>query len=478
MYYIHYSFLGVSVLMKRTPPGPSGYLALSGSYRNDPLGMYGQSWKTYGDLIHFKALPGLNLYFAVHPDMVEHILQSHSQAYCKASIAHKPLALLLGQGILTSERETWRRQRRLMQPAFHQESLSNLAAVMTHLAQERVGMWERYPNGSVINLTEEMQELTLKIVGSALFSADLGGDVDLSAYTFRHAAEFIDYQINTPFKFPLWFPTPRNWRFIRDRVVLNRIAKNLIRSRRQQSSAPPSGSQSRHEGNPPAALSHHDLLSMLMGARDAVTGEAMSDLELKDEVMTLLVAGHETVSVTLTWAFHLLGTHPDILEKLQQEIEAVLKGNPPTPEDFMRLSYTRMIIEETLRLFPPAWGLPRESVTEDEIQGYPLPKKSLVVVSQYFTHRHPDFWEHPEQFKPERFVEAEIMKRHKFAYYPFGGGPRICIGNQFALMEATLVLSTLAQRFHLEPAGDKPVEVDPTFTLRPKNGLPMRLVRR
>ncbi|MBR8836941.1 MAG: cytochrome P450 [Stigonema ocellatum SAG 48.90 = DSM 106950] len=446
--------------ISRTPPGPSAYIAFSKSYRDDRLGSYGQAWKTYGDLIHFKVLPGLDLYLAVHPEAVGHILNSHGQAYKKAVRASKPLSLLLGEGIVISEGETWRRQRRLMQPAFHQQSLWNVASVMTRFAQKRVEMWESYPNGSVINLVEQMQQLTLEIVGEALFSADMGENVDSFTHTFRRTTKFIDDQINTLFKFPLWVPTPQNRQFIQNRHTLNRIAMNLIRGRRQQQSTP------------------HDLLAMIMGAQDADTGSRMSDQELLDEVMTLLVAGHETVSVTLAWAFHLLLKHPEVLSKLQHEIEIVLNDRPPNPDDYIRLPYTRMIIEETLRLFPPAWALPRETMIEDEIQGYQIPKKALVLVPAYFTHRHPEFWENPEEFNPERFTQAETSKRHKFAYYPFGGGPRICIGNQFALMEATLVLSTLAQRFHLEPASDKPVSIDPTFTLRPKNDLPMRLVRR
>lgn len=441
------------------PVSPPGYITFSKLYLHNPLNFYSQAWKTYGDLIRFKALPGLSVYFAVHPQAVEHILQSHGQVYKKAEIVHKPLSLLLGHGILISEGETWLRQRRLMQPAFHRQSLIKLASVMTSFAQKRVEMWKIYVSGSEINLAEEMQQLTLQIVGESLFSADLGDNINF-AYSFRRTAEFINHQINSPFKLPLWVPTLQNRQFIHNRNVLNEIAMNLIRGRRQQQSKP------------------DDLLSMLMDAQDADTGERMTDLELLDEVMTLLVAGHETVSVTLTWAFYLIGKHPEILQKLQHEIETVLNGRPPSPADYMQLSYTRMIIEETLRLYPPVWGLSRETIKDDEIQGYQIPKKALVLVPAYLTHRHPKFWDKPEEFIPERFTEAEASKRHKFAYYPFGGGSRICIGNQFALMEATLILSTLVQCFDLQTASDKLVEVDTTFTLRPKNGLAMRLIKR
>ena len=443
-----------------TLPGPSSYIAFSKAYRDDPLGAFGQAWKTYGDSIRFKALPGVDVYFVAHPDTAAHVLTSHGQAYRKAPSVHQPLSLLLGNGILISEGESWLRQRRLMNPAFHRQSIVKLASVMTFWAEERVQRWERYPTGSAIDVAEEMQQLTLEIVGEALFSTGLEAQSDSFAAAFRRAAEFINDRINAPFKVPMWVPTKPHRQFMEDRNRLRQIAMHLIGLRRHQENVP------------------LDLLSMLMTAQDADTGSQMSDSELLDEVMTLLIAGHETVSVTLSWAFHLLGDRPQVLHQLQDELETVLKGNPPSVEDYMQLPYTRMVIEETLRLYPPVWGLSRETTKADEIQGYTIPPRSFVIVGTYFTHRHPEFWTAPEQFNPERFTEAEALKRHKFAYHPFGGGPRICIGNQFALMEATLILATLVQRFHLKPASAQPVEIDPTFTLRPKNGLTMKLVRR
>jgi cytochrome P450 len=444
-----------------TLPGPSEYIVFNKAYRVDPLGAFGQAWKTYGDLICFKGIPGVDVYFVVHPDAAAHILTTHGQVYRKAPNVHEPLRLLLGSGVLIDEGESWLRQRRLMNPAFHRQSIVNLSSVMTRFAQARADQWERSV-GSVIDVAEEMQQLTLEIVGEALFSAGLEESIDSFARAFRRAAEFMNDRINTPLlvRSPLWIPTRKHRQFIRDRDRLRKIALPLIQLRRTQENVP------------------LDLLSMLMAAQDADTGARMTDSELLGEVMTLLIAGHETVSVTLSWAFHLLGQHPEVLHRLQAEIETVLNGHPPTADDYQRLAYTRMVIEETLRLYPPVWVLSRETLKHDEIQGYSIPPKSFVIVATYFTHRHPEFWTEPEQFNPERFTESEASKRHKFAYYPFGGGPRICIGNQFALMEATLILATLLQRFRLEPSSTQPVEIDPTFTLRPRNGLPMRLIRR
>lgn len=443
-----------------TLPGPSNYIAFSKAYRDDPLNAYGQAWKTYGDLIRFKAIPGADLYFVVHPDAVAHVLTSHGQLYQKARSVHEPLSLLLGNGILISEGESWLRQRRLMNPAFHRQSVMNLASVMTRFAQARSQRWERYSTGTVIDVAEEMQQLTLEIVGEALFSTGLDAQIDTFSTAFRRSAEFINDRINNPFKTPMWLPTKAHRQFLQNRDRLQHIALKLIQTRRHQEHVP------------------LDLLAMLMAAEDADTGAHMSDAELLDEVMTLMIAGHETVSVTLAWTFHLLGNHPEVRHQLQDEIETVLKRHPPSAEDYLRLPYTRRVIDEALRLYPPVWALSRETLRADEIQGYPIPSETFVLVGTYFTHRHPEFWSAPEAFNPERFTEVETAKRHKFAYHPFGGGSRICIGNQFALMEATLILSTLVQRFDLEPASTQPVEIDPTFTLRPRGGLPMRLIHR
>jgi cytochrome P450 len=222
---------------------------------------------------------------------------------------------------------------------------------------------------------------------------------------------------------------------------------------------------------------HHDLLSMLLAARDEETGEGMSDAQLRDEMVTLIVAGHETVASALTWAWYLLAQHPDAERRLHDELAAVLGVRPPAVQDLPTLPYTRMVVEETLRLYPPAWLITRRALKTDEIGGYGIPAGALVVVSPYLTHRHPSFWENPERFEPERFA-PERSERPRFAYFPFGGGPRLCIGNNFALMEAQLVLAAVAQRYRLELARNTPVEVVPGVTLRPRGGLPVRLHKR
>jgi len=439
------------------PPGPSGYLGLKGSFAQNSLQILTDCWKQYGDIYRIKLLPGMTWHLAIHPDMAEHILTGHGKKYEKPRSMHKPLALLFGEGMLTSEGNKWRRQRRMMQPAFHRQSLMNLASVMTRLSQQTAEMWERYPEDKVIDLMDEMQQLTLNIVGETLLGADLDDHGETLKKSFLNCALFVARRTGSPVKLPIWLPLRKNKEFILNRDLLNLIAMKIIEARRRN------GSKTT------------DLLTMLLEARDADTGDGMTDEEIRDEVITILFAGHETVSVTLCWTFLMLSKHPDVADELQNELESVLCGNPPGPEDFMRLPYTRMVIEETLRLFPPAWFQPREPLTEDTIGGYRIPPKTLVMVAPFLTHRHPDYWSDPEGFNPTRFVESEVSKRHKFAYLPFGGGPRICIGNQFAMMEAVLILSTLAQRFRLETVTEQPVEMAASYILRPKNGLKMRL---
>jgi cytochrome P450 len=446
-------------MARRVPPGPSRYFVLNKSYRTDRLAAFERDWKNYGDVYRIKAVPGIDVYVVTHPDDVQQVLQGHGRTYRKSPTVHEPLALLLGRGILISEGETWLRQRRMMQPVFRHESLLRLAETMTRIIHQRVSHWERYPHGTVIDVVDQMQQLTMEIAATTLFGADLGSEANVFPDAFRQAAAFIDDRLNRVIRWPIWLPTRRHRRFRRDRKTLERIVQRIIESRRRQSEP------------------RDDLLSLLIAERDEDTGQGMTDRELHDQAMTLLIAGHETVSVTLAWAFHLLSTHGHCLEKLQAELRAALGDRLAQPSDLPKLGYARMIIQETMRLYPPVWALARQAIADDELGGYPIASKTLLMLPTFFTHRHPDFWPQPDVFDPERFTDEQVARRHKFAHYPFGGGPRICIGNHFAMMESALILSAIVQRFVLVPSGDLPVEIDPTFTLRPKNGLSMKLLR-
>jgi cytochrome P450 len=300
--------------------------------------------------------------------------------------------------------------------------------------------------------------LALRIVGLALFSLDLSNDADTVGHAFTTVTARISRYALLPFP-PLWFPTPRNRRLSAGLNTLNSIVYSLINKRREQLV----------DGDGP------DLLGMLLSARDEETGLGMGDQQLRDEVMTLLFAGHETTAVTLTWTWYLLSQYPEVERRLHAELDTVLAGQRPSLEHLEALPYTRMVIQEAMRLYPPIFGFTRFALSSDEIGGYALPANSVVSLSPYWTHRHPAFWEDPEAFDPERFTPERSAGRPRFAYFPFGGGPRQCIGNHFAMMEAQLVLATIAQRYSLRLVPGHQVEVEVLLTTRPRYGLPMTL---
>jgi cytochrome P450 len=307
-----------------------------------------------------------------------------------------------------------------------------------------------------VDIAVEMMRLTLRIVGQALFSIDLSNEASIVGQAFATIRTLLTDYIYNPFP-PLTIPTPRNRRIQKAIRTLDMVVHDIITEHRQQYS---------EKG---------DLLSMLLQASDEETGQKMSDQQLRDEVMTLLLAGHETTANALTWTWYLLAQYPEIERRLHAELEQVLGGQLPTVEHLPELSYTRMVLEEVLRLYPPAFGFNRKAIADDEIGGYVVPANTLIWISPYTTHRHPDFWENPEVFEPERFSSERSAGRPHFAHFPFGGGPRLCIGNNFAMMEAQLILATLAQRYRLRLVPGHKVEPEVLLSIRPRNGLPMTL---
>lgn len=446
----------------KQPPTPAGHFFFGSSLENtrNALKLACDAWRVHGDAIRFKALPWFYWYQFTHPDAVEHILHRHQQNFAKPPFFNKTMALVTGNGILVSEGATWLKHRRMMQPSFNRQQLAGLGSVMSDCASQLADTWDSLPDGTVIETCATMMQLTLRIAGLTLFSTDITGESGKMGQAFRTTYEYFNYRINHQAAPPEWFPTRRNREFTAARSYLDRVVFDIINQRRE---------------NPEA---HPDMLSRLMNARDEETGHGLSDAELRNEVLTLLIAGHETVATALTWAWYLLGLHPHIADAVYDEVSAVLGGRTPTVDDLPNLPYTRMVFDEVLRLYPPAWGLPRYSLADDEVNGFFLPKGSVITLAQYITHRHPDFWDHPEAFIPERFDANHSSGRPKFAYFPFGGGQRYCIGNHFALMEGPLLLATLIQRFRLELLPNQWVEMDPTFTLKPKNGLYATLRKR
>ncbi|HEY0018755.1 MAG TPA: cytochrome P450 [Longimicrobium sp.] len=444
------------------PLMPGGFLFGSGPEAvADPLALYTRAQRTLGDVVRLRGIPGINWYLVTHPAGVEHVLKTRGKNYRKPDRFNAPVRMLAGNGILAAEGDTWLQNRRLMQPAFHRQRLAGLVAQMAQAAELAAERWDRLAaEGAVVEVGEEMLRLTLRIVGTTLFSHDLSGEANVLGTAIRTAFQHVSMRMTMPFAPPAWLPTRENRRFAAARDVVHRTVDDMIAERRRSGQERP------------------DLLQMLLDARDAETGARMDDRQVRHEALTLMIAGHETAAASLSWTWHLLSGNPGAAAKLREELDAVLGGRTPGVEDLPRLPYTRAVFDETLRLYPPAWGQPRESVEEDEIGGYRIPARNIVMVSQWVTHRRPDLWDRPDAFVPERFVGAGPGTFPPFAYYPFGGGARQCIGSSFALMEAQVVLATLAQRFELESVPGHEVVPDATFTLRPRNGVRMRIRRR
>jgi cytochrome P450 len=442
--------------MAKIAPGPRGHI-LWGSLperRKEPLKLYMNSVLEYGDVVRFRFGP-VALHLIARPEHVKQVLQDNHRNYSKG-YSYRMLEPLLGQGLLTSEGEHWRRQRKLAQPAFHRQRLEGFAEIMAREAEAMASKWQP---GEELDVAQEMMRLTLAVVCKTLLGVDIGGQEIGPAIT-RLLEEFNNrilsiFRMTPAFS---WLPSPGKRRAALDIRTLDRVVYGMIEARRRSGEA-----------------EHHDLLSMLMQARDEETGETMDDKALRDEVMTIFLAGHETTATALTWTFYLLSKHPDQERRVREELARVLGGRRPAFADYPRLTYTTQVIEEALRLYPPVWVLAREALAEDEIGGYRIPKGSIVVICPYVTHHHPALWENPEGFDPERFAPGAEESRPKYAYFPFGGGPRLCIGNNFAMMEAVLVLATVLQSRKLELAAGFVPEPDPLITFRSKNGMRMRM---
>jgi cytochrome P450 len=427
---------------------------------SDPLGLYERAWREHGDLVRLRALPGVHFYLLAHPEHVEHVLATNHKNYRKPDSFNKPARLLAGTGLLTDEGASWLRRRKLVQPAFARPRLAALDGPVVRATEAMLGRWEGGGDGQALDILPEMMRLSLAIASGALFSADISGEADELGRAYREAFAYISYRMNHPFSPPAWLPTPHNRRFARSKALLDRVVLGLIAGRRRGGEV------------------HDDLLAMLMAARDDESQGRLTDRQLLDEALTLLTAGHETVGAALSWTWYLLAGHPEVQRQLHEEVDAALGGRTPTAADLPRLPLCRAAFEEAMRLYPPAWGMPREAIGGDEIGGYRIPPRSVFVLAQFLIHRHPEFWEEPDAFRPERFLGDPLADRPRFAYFPFGGGPRVCIGAQFATIEATLVLATVARRFGVELVPAHPVVPDPTFTLRPKHGVRVILRRR
>ena len=440
-------------------PGPPGHPILGnlGDYRRDPLHFEQTAARTYGDVVRLR-FAERRAFLLANPADIHKVLVQEADKFQKAPIYRVLLTRFLGNGLLTSDGEFWKRQRKLAQPAFHTKRVQTYADTMVDSTQALLAGWT---DGAVRDTNRDMMRLTLTIVVKSLFNTEIGAEADKLGSALTTVLEATNDGLQSVFQMlPEWVPLPRNIRNRRGVRQLDEIINAIISRRRE------SGEDT------------GDLLSMLLLAQDD-DGNQMTDKQLRDEVVTLVLAGHETTANALTWTFYLLSQHPEVEARLHAELEAVLGGRAPTFADLRQLSYTNMILKESMRLYPPIPSFARQSLEPVELGGYTLPAGSIFIISPNVVHHDARWWPQPETFQPERFSRDNEKNIEKFAYLPFGGGPRVCIGNSFAEMESVLVLATIAQRYRLrlDPA-DQPVIPEPTLTLRPRHPPTMRLESR
>jgi cytochrome P450 len=439
------------------PPGPPGVFGLRNILRfaGDQLVFMRELADRYGDVVEMKVL-GRPFFLVSHPDDVEAVLVKHARVMLRDEYV-VVLERALGKGLLTSDGELWKRQRKRMAQAFVPKRIHSYGDAMVRVTRAAVRPWG---DGQTINLHQEISRVTMEVVADVLFGSGIGPD---DVRTVRGAMEVVnEYLANSPeaiLKLARWVPTPRNLAVNRAVEQIDELVYRIIARRR---------------GGEPV----DDLLGTLLAAQDD-DGSRMSDVELRDEVITLFLAGHETTALLLAHTFYLLSKHPDIERRLEAEVASVLDGRPPTADDVRALPYTERVLKEAMRLYPPAWTTGREAGDDVEVGGYVIPKGAQILVSQWVVHRDPRWFPNPEGFDPDRFAPERAGDLPRFAYFPFGGGPRTCIGNHFALMEATLILALIVQRFRLELLPGQRLVLKPTVTLRQAGaGLHVRVVER
>ncbi|MGQ9768480.1 MAG: cytochrome P450, partial [Anaerolineae bacterium] len=452
------------------PPGPGNRPPLDelATLRDGPHAFLLRIAQEYGPILRYPIGPPIGPAFAFYlvcdPDGVKHVLQDNHKNYSKDTFQYNLLSTITGQGLLTSDGDYWLRQRRLAQPAFHRARIYSFAPTMLAITQRMLDRWRGHAaQNEPIDVAAEMMHVALQIVGATLLSIEIGDQADALARATLTVLDHIVHRARTFGIVPEWLPTRGNRRYKAAMRTLERAVYKTIAARRP---TPPTPLPAQTPTPPPPLSAREggggevDLLSMLMAARNPDTGEGMTEQQLRDEVITTVIAGHETVASALAWTWYLLAEHPEAEATLHAELAEVLGGRPPTVDDLSRLPYTQAIFEEALRLYPPAWIITRKALGDDEICGYRVPAGALVVTSPYVTHHLPQYWDEPEAFRPERFLPGAAAGRHRFAYYPFGGGPRLCIGNQFAMVEAVLIIASVAQRYRLRLVPGHPVAVE------------------
>jgi len=450
----------LSPIHHKTPPGPRSYpiIGCFPQMASNPLQFLTNAAREYGDVVRLGSIGPQQLYLVVHPDGIKHVLQDNFHNYKKGeNFKDKDFTLLVGNGLINSEGDAWRGQRRLMQPAFHhRQHIAAMVTLMTQVIEDLLETWHSIENAQ-IDIAAEMLELSQKIVIKALLSLDPNSQETAQIIQAWHTVlAFHTERIWAFFKIPLSVPTLKNVRFLQAVQTIDKIVYRIINERQQTDN------------------NYDDVLSILMSAYDE-SGKSLSNELLRDEIVALFVAGFDTSATALGWVWYLLSSYPSVEAKLQAELTEVLSGRTPTYEDIPRLKYTKMLIQEAMRLYPPVWILSMTNIADDEICNYQIPAGSMIVLSPYVTHHHPDFWDNPEEFEPERWLPERCVDRLRYAYLPFGGGPRQCLGDVFVTTEIQLILAMVSQKFRLNLVPGHPVEIDTRLAMRSRHGLMMTL---
>ncbi len=436
------------------PQQPTNYPKSPFQFLRKPLATALTALEHDPDMTYFRIL-NRYIYIVHSPQAIKYVLQENYRNYHKGR-GYELLTYLLGKGLLTSEGDEWHRQRRLTQPAFHREKLQSLAQVTVNCTMKLLADWQKR-EGETINLTQETARLTIDIVSRVLFGTEVSEDIINKVWhSVNVLNELAAHRLRSPIIWPMWLPLPDNikaWKHIKE---MDKIMYDLIEDRRK---------------NPTET---HDLLNMLLEARDEETGEAMNNKQLRDELMTVFVAGHETTVNALSWIWYCLKKNPDAEQKLIAQNEAVLQGQMPNFDNVMRLTYNTNTIQESMHLYPPAMFVGRRAINADTICGNVLKPGHTVIVNIYGAHRNPKYWDKPNDFMPERFDTFQIKGDNRFVYLPFGGGPRICIGNNFAMLEMQIINALWARYVEMELISQH-VEPDPQITLKPKGGVIVKL---
>ena len=434
----------------------TGYLK---EFQADKFTMQMSMLKKMGSIYKFNVGRHEIIYLA-EPTYIRHILQTNYKNYVK-NFFYDELKVILGKGLVTSEGEYWRKHRKMIQPAIHHKQIRQFQEIMVDSTKKLILQWEKQAlEKTPVNIEYDMRDLTLEIVVKCLFSQDTNIFSKDASYAVNIVLEWSKKRMESYAKMPKWIPTKSNREFHEAFSFLQSVIKNIIQNRRKMNSRP------------------DDLLTSLIELTDEESNVGMDDQQLFDEILTLFIAGHETTAHTMVWTWYLLSLHPQVREKLQNELDSVFTGNEFSSDMISQLQYCKMVIKESMRYIPSVWGIGREALEDDTIDGFAIPKGATVGVSIFQMHHHPDYWENPEGFDPERFHPVVVNNLNKWVYMPFGAGPRMCIGNAFAMMESQIILSIISKQFQLNLRREIPVEFESGITLRPKNALLMDVIKR